>query len=151
MTVLLPVDPVSVSYVEVSRAVGVARRHLGAALAWCDWEDAVIAAGADDKAPALRASDSFQLAFARIVTHYWSHGAWLEESALVKNANLLSNTPGVLIHGLLDLGCPLVIPYRLAEAWPGCKLRVVEGAGHDARHPGLSEAAVAVLNGFAIR
>jgi proline iminopeptidase len=122
--------------------------HLAAARAWCHWEDAVIARGADEKAPP-QPSEPFQLAFTRIVTHFWCHNAWLEEAALLKNAHRLSDIPGVMIHGRLDLGCPLVIPYRLSEAWPGSKLRIIDDAGHDACHPGMTEATVSALDGFA--
>ncbi len=125
--------------------------HLPAARAWCDWEHAIVARGSDDKAPPQFDSEPFQLAFARIVTHYWRHAAWLEKSALLNNANGLRTIPGVLVHGRLDLGCPLVIPYRLAEAWPGSELLVVNDGGHDARHPGLTQATVGALDRFATR
>jgi hypothetical protein len=39
---------------------------------------------------------------------YWRHSAWLEDGLLLREANRLSGIPGVLIHGSLDLGGPLV-------------------------------------------
>ena len=38
--------------------------------------------------------------------------------------------PGVLVHGRRDISGPAVTPWRLAEAWPGSELRIVEHEGH---------------------
>jgi proline iminopeptidase len=38
------------------------------------------------------------LRFARLVTHYWRHAAFLEESQLLRDATKLNGIPGVLIH-----------------------------------------------------
>jgi proline iminopeptidase len=93
---------------------------------------------------------AFRLAFARIVTHYWRHNAWLEDGILPREASRLSGIPGVLIHGRLDLGGPLITPWRLTQHWPGSELVIVGGAGHDARDPGMNEAVVAATNRFAV-
>ncbi len=42
----------------------------------------------------------------------------------------MGGIPGVLIHGRLDLGGPLDTAWRLARAWPGAELTVIEDAGH---------------------
>jgi proline iminopeptidase len=63
--------------------------------------------------------------------------------------NRLSGIPSVLIHGRLDLGGPLITPWRLTQSWPGSELVIVAEAGHDARDPGMSEALVAATNRFA--
>src|SRR3712207_7947966 len=76
---------------------------------------------------------AFRLGFARLVTHYWRHAAWLEDGVLLRNVSRLSGIPGVLIHGRLDIGGPLVTPWRLHRNWPGSELVVVGEAGHDAR------------------
>ena len=66
----------------------------------------------------------------RICAHYFSHGAWLAEGELIRQAGRLAGIPGVLIHGRLDLGGPLATAWALHRAWPGSQLQVVEGAGH---------------------
>ena len=48
----------------------------------------------------------FRMAFARIVTHYFHHNAWLEDGILLRDAHRMAGIPGVLIHGRLDLGHP---------------------------------------------
>ncbi|TDB79694.1 prolyl aminopeptidase [Micromonospora sp. KC721] len=96
---------------------------------WCAWEDTVVSAEgvgtpyADRPAPA-------RAAMVRICAHYFAHGAWLAEGALIRDAGRLAGIPGVLIHGRLDLGSPLTTAWELHRAWPGSELIVVEGAGH---------------------
>ncbi|MDR7275471.1 prolyl aminopeptidase [Catenuloplanes atrovinosus] len=98
---------------------------------WCAWEDAVLSGEPGDtryvygeRPPAARQ------AFVRLCAHYFSHGAWLEEGALIRDAGRLAGIPGVLVHGRLDLGGPLHTAWDLRKAWPGAELVVVENAGH---------------------
>ena len=96
-----------------------------AARNWCDWETAHMGVRDD------RYDDpAFRLCFARLVTHYWRHGAWLEEGALLRDAGRLAGIPGVLIHGRRDLSSPLDVPWHLARAWPHAELVVIEDEGH---------------------
>jgi proline iminopeptidase len=67
--------------------------------------------------------------FARLVTHYLSHAAWLEEDELLRNASRLAGIRGVLLHGRLDLAGPPDVAWELARAWPGAELHFVPG-GH---------------------
>lgn len=121
-----------------------------AALEWCAWEDAVVATSPDAQ-PNPRYDDArFHMAFARIVTHYFHHAAWLEEDTLLQNAGRLAEIPGVLIHGRLDLGAPLITAWELSRAWPGSEL-VVLSAGHLNTDAGMSEAVVTATDRFARR
>jgi proline iminopeptidase len=102
-----------------------------AAADWLTWEDAVISKepqgipnAYSDRPPAA------QLAFVRICAHYYSKGAWLEEGALLRDAERLAGIPGVLIHGRLDMGSPLQTAWELARAWPDARLVVIEDSGH---------------------
>jgi proline iminopeptidase len=69
------------------------------------------------------------MAFARIVTHYFHHRAWLADDQLLDNAARLAGIRGVLVHGRLDLGSPLDTAWQLAQAWSDADL-VVVGTGH---------------------
>ncbi|KOG87001.1 proline iminopeptidase, partial [Streptomyces varsoviensis] len=71
-----------------------------------------------------------RLALVRICSRYFSHGAWLEEGALVRDAGRLAGIPGVLVHGRLDMGGPLQTAWELARAWPDAELITVESSGH---------------------
>jgi proline iminopeptidase len=120
-----------------------------AARDWCDWEIAIVATHAGQAPNPRYGGAKFRLGFARLVTHYWRHKAWLEEGVLVREAKRLSNIPGILIHGRLDLCNPLITPWRLAQNWPGNELVLVDEAGHDTGHPGMSENIAAATDRFA--
>jgi proline iminopeptidase len=87
------------------------------------------------------------LAFARLVSHYWQHAAWLDDGVLIRNARVLEGIPGVLIHGRIDLSSPPDIAWEISVNWPGSELVIVEGAGHG----GMSDAAIEATNRFARR
>lgn len=115
--------------------------HEKAARDWCAWEDAIV--------PHPRYAEArFRLGFARVVTHFWGHGAWLEEGALLREAGRLAGIPGVLVQGRVDLGAPLVTAWELARAWPGSELVVVDDAGHDVGHPEMTARLVQATDRF---
>ncbi len=119
-----------------------------AARDWCDWETAIESVDPDHAPDPRYDSPTFRLGFARLVTHYWRHAAWLEDGILLRNLDRLRNIPAVLIHGRLDFGTPLVTPWRLSQRWTGSELIVIDEAGH-AGHPGMSESIVAATERFA--
>ena len=109
-------------------ADAVVRDH--AARAWCDWEDAHVSL-APGHVPNPRYEDpDFRLRFARLVTHYWRHAAFLEEDQLLRNVATLDGIPGILIHGRHDVSSPLDTAWRLAQAWSSSRLHVLDDAGH---------------------
>jgi proline iminopeptidase len=91
------------------------------------------------------------MAFARLVTHYWHHAAWLEDGALIRDAGKLAGIPGVLVHGRIDLSSPLDIAWQLSDAWADSELVVIDDAGHGSGAPGVSEALVTATDRFASR
>ena len=98
---------------------------------WIAWEDAVISLESSGSPGAYSARPPVAaLAFVRICTHYFSHGAWLEEGELLANAGVLAGIPGVLLHGRHDLGSPVGVAWELAQAWPDAELVVVDDSGH---------------------
>jgi proline iminopeptidase len=102
-----------------------------AARDWCLWEDAVLSLELEgDTRPFSDRPDDALIALVRICSHYFAHGAWLEEGALIRDAARLAGIPGVLIHGRQDLSGPAVTAWELARAWPAATLHIVNGAGH---------------------
>lgn len=98
---------------------------------WTTWEDAVISMEPHGSPGAYsERTSAARLAFTRICAHYFSHGAWLEECELLRNADRLAGIPGTLIHGRLDLGSPLITAWELSRAWPDAELVVVDDSGH---------------------
>ncbi|MGW0903398.1 prolyl aminopeptidase [Streptomyces sp. NPDC002853] len=98
---------------------------------WCAWEDAVLSGETNGASnPYGDRPPSAQLALVRICAHYFSHGAWLEEGQLLRDAHRLADIPGVLVHGRLDMAGPLDTAWELARAWPAAELIVFDEAGH---------------------
>ncbi|MPZ00815.1 MAG: prolyl aminopeptidase [Actinophytocola sp.] len=122
-----------------------------AAVDWCAWEDAVISLEPNGVPNVYsdRPSDAL-LAFVRICAHYFSHGMWLADDELLRNADRLAGIPGVLIHGRLDLSGPLETPWLLDRAWPDAELFVIDDSGHTGSDA-LRERIVAALDDFATR
>jgi proline iminopeptidase len=104
------------------------RRH--AVEEWCLWESATPAWPPTDGLAERFRDPDYALAFARIVTHYVRHNAWLEDEILLRNADALRDIPGALIHGRFDFQAPLENAYALSGAWPRAKLVIVDNAGH---------------------
>ncbi len=124
--------------------------HEKAARDWCDWEQAIVAVRPDHKPHSRYDDPAFRLAFARLVTHYWRKQACLDDDVLIREVGRLSGIPGVLIHGRLDFGSPLITPWRLSRAWPDSELVVVETAGHDTRDPGMNAHIVTATDRLAV-
>ncbi|HEY7802142.1 MAG TPA: prolyl aminopeptidase [Dehalococcoidia bacterium] len=121
-----------------------------AAEAWCLWESATPAwpPDVDELAPRFR-DPAFALAFARLVTHYVRHNAWLEDAVLLQNAGTLADIPGTLITGRFDLQAPIANAWELRRVWPRAELVIVADAGHAASHPDISGEIVRATDSFA--
>lgn len=101
-----------------------------AALEWCTWEDAHMSLTPGHQPYLALRDPEFQLGFARLVTHYWRHGAFLQEGQLLRDAPMLNGIPGVLVHGRFDVSGPLEAAWRLSKAWTTGRLEVIGDAGH---------------------
>lgn len=104
------------------------REH--AAREWCAWEDAHVSLAPGHRPNPRFEDPEFRLRFARLVTHYWRHAAFLEEDQLLRDAALLDGIPGVLIHGRYDVSSPLETALRLSQRWATGELHVLDDAGH---------------------
>ncbi|MBB3666319.1 proline iminopeptidase [Prauserella sediminis] len=118
-----------------------------AARRWCEWEDTHMSL-APDAEPYLSVADPvFQLTFARLVTHYWSHCSFLDEGQLLRDVERLHGIPAVLIHGRYDVSGPLDTAWALHRAWPGSELVVLDDTGH--RGGSMTAAITAATDRFA--
>jgi proline iminopeptidase len=71
-----------------------------------------------------------RLRFARLVTHYWRHAAFLEDNQLLRNAAALNGIHGILIHGRYDVSSPLETAWQLSQNWSTSQLQIIENEGH---------------------
>jgi proline iminopeptidase len=118
-----------------------------AAQNWCLWEDTHVATTRDHQPDPSFQDPDFRMVFARLVTHYWSHAAWLEDGALIRDASKLAGIPGVLVHGALDISGPPDIAWNLAQSWPDATLTLINEAGHGAHD--MTQELVTALDHFA--
>ena len=121
-----------------------------AAREWCTWEDTHVSL-APGHQPNPRFEDpEFRLRFARLVTHYWRHAAFLEEDQLLRDAPILDGIPGVLIHGRYDVSSPLETAWHLSQRWVTSRLQVLDDAGHGGGDS-FTATVVGALNECAVR
>jgi len=122
-----------------------------AARDWCAWEDTHVSLGPGYRPYPRFEEPAFRMTFARLVTHYWAHAAWLEEGQLLRDAGRLAGIPGVLLHGRLDLSSPPDIAWELSRAWSGSELTLFDQAGHGPGEEESRETLIRAINRFSHR
>lgn len=111
-------------------------RRLAAAKAWSLWEGRTATLLPDASVEAHFAQPHVALSMARIESHYFVNGAFLEPDQLLANAGRLADIPGVIVHGRYDVICPLENAWALHASWPGSELAIIGNAGHSAAEAG---------------
>jgi proline iminopeptidase len=97
--------------------------------------------------PSPRYQDpAFRQVFARLVTHYWGNGCFLDDTPIAARMDRIAQIPAVLIHGRYDVSSPLDTAWDLHRAWPASRLVVCEDAGHGGTD--MTSAMVDALDGF---
>jgi proline iminopeptidase len=120
-----------------------------AAAEWAAWEDAVLSLEPGNRRNVYSGRPPRDvLALVRICAHYFSHGAWLEEGALLRDAGRLAGIPAVLIHGRLDMGGPPHTAWELARAWPDAELVLLDDSGHLGGVDSMRAALAAAMDRF---
>jgi proline iminopeptidase len=74
----------------------------------------------------------------------------LEDGQLLGDAHRLSGIPAVLVHGRLELGCPLKTAWELAKVWPDAELKIIDDSGHTGS-PAMQDAILEAIARFALR
>jgi proline iminopeptidase len=120
-----------------------------AARAWCTWEDTHVSL-MPGWTPNERYEDpTFRSVFARMVTHYWSHGCFLADGHVLAGMPRLAEIPAVLIHGRYDVSGPADTALHLHRAWRTSRLVLLDDAGHGGG--GFSAEIVSALDSFRTR
>jgi proline iminopeptidase len=124
--------------------------HIPAACVWGDYERTLSEIRPDKVVP-LPASLSDSTggrsvpATPYIEAHYYEHDCFLRPGQLLAEAPRLAGIPAILVQGRYDLLCPPQTAFALAQAWPGCELRLVETAGHALPEPGIRPALIQAI------
>ena len=83
-----------------------------AAYEWCLWESATPSWPPSSDLAERFQDPAFALAFARIVTHYVRHDAWLAHDVLLREIAALAEIPAILVQGRFDFQAPLGSAWR---------------------------------------
>jgi proline iminopeptidase len=122
-----------------------------AADAWHAWEAVTFAIVPGAAPPAKWRDPAYRQARARIIAHYFAHGAWLEDGQLLRNANRLAGIPGEIVQGRLDLEAPLATAWELARVWPDATLTIVPNAAHSTANRAMAASIRAAVQRMAVR
>jgi len=120
-----------------------------AALDWCTWESATPTWPPSNELSPRFGDPRFRMAFARLVTHYVHHYAWLEDGILLRNVHLLANIPAVIVNGRFDFQSPIKWAWDLTRVWPASRLVIVDNAGHDASNAAVTAELIRATDHFA--
>ena len=101
-----------------------------AARDWCLWESATPHWPPETGLSRRFRDPRYAVGFARLVTHYVRNDFFLEDGVLLRGADVLADTPGVLITGRYDFQAPIGYAWTLQRAWPRAELVIVDEAGH---------------------
>jgi proline iminopeptidase len=119
-----------------------------AAQEWCRWEDVHVSTAPGHEPDPRYEDPRFSMRFARLVTHYWRHAAFLEDGALLRDAVRLAGIPGALIHGRLDISGPADIAWKTAQVWKDAELVLVSNEGHGISGDATLQAILAATDRF---
>jgi proline iminopeptidase len=128
-----------------------AGEQLAAAKAWSKWEAETVTLLPNPEVIEEHTSDDFAIAIARIENHYMINKGWIEEGALIRNAGILSDIPGVIVQGRYDCCTPPSAAWDLKQAWPEAELNIVADAGHLFNEPGILDGLIRAADAFAAR
>jgi proline iminopeptidase len=86
---------------------------------------------------------------AKIEAHFFTHGLFEPEDALLRDIDIIRHIPSVIVQGRYDLVCPIITADALHKVWPEAEYIVVPDAGHSALEPGIRSTLIDATNRFA--
>jgi len=125
--------------------------QIQAAKAWSVWEGRCATLHPNPGVVEHFGHPHVAIALARIECHYFMNQAFLEPDQIIRNAGLLKDIPGILVHGRYDMVCPLDNALALSKSWPGAELRIIRDAGHSASEPAIVDALMRAVDEIAER
>jgi proline iminopeptidase len=121
-----------------------------AARAWSIWEGATSHLLESQTTVARFGADEFALALARIESHYFVNGGFLDApDQILRDVGRIRHIPAVIVQGRYDVVCPMISAWELHRAWPEADFRVVPDAGHSAFEPGITHELISATDRFA--
>ena len=128
-----------------------AAERLAAAKAWSKWEAETVTLLPHPEVIEEFTDDDFAVAIARIENHYMVNKGWIEEGAMIRDAEKLRGIPAVIVQGRYDCCTPPVTAWDLHKAWPEAELNIVPDGGHLFNEPGILDGLITATDRFADR
>ena len=122
--------------------------HMPAAKAWSTYEGSCSTLKPSAETVAAFGNDTMALGLARLEAHYFSHGMFLPENALLDGIGRVRHLPAAIVQGRYDMVCPIATADELHGLWPEAHYEVIPDAGHSAMEPGIRRALVAATERF---
>ena len=116
---------------------------------WCTWEARVMTLVPRPGEPLDGFDESAISCLARLETHYFQQGAFLEEGSLIAGMDRIAHIPGAIVQGRYDSVTPPRTAFDLHRAWPSSRLDIVPDAGHASSEPGILDRLVEAIDRFA--
>ena len=110
--------------------------RMAAAKSWSAWEGNCSKLHPSAEVMAKITKPHNALALSRIETHYFINKCFIDENQILKNMGIITDIPGLIIHGRYDIVCPLNNAMDLHHLWNNAELHIVRDAGHSASEPG---------------
>lgn len=122
-----------------------------AAREWTAWNGQVALGGDYSGEPLDEHATEKLVMQVRMEMHYAHNRYFIEENRILKHCYRLQHIPSVIIHGRLDLVCPLEAGYSLYQALPHAEFQVLPNSGHVARGEEMLDALVTATDNMAKR
>lgn len=120
---------------------------------WSRWETVTSKLMVDPEYVKRAEDPKWALAFARIESHFFVHGGWMEDGQLIRDAWKLKHLPIVIVQGRYDVVCPAKTSWELYQALGGqanekVQYTIIGDVGHSAHEGKVEEALVDAANKF---
>ncbi|HKB83349.1 MAG TPA: prolyl aminopeptidase [Burkholderiales bacterium] len=110
---------------------------LAAARRWCDYEARVMEPGNPFASGGAGAASEI-LARVKVQLHFLANDFFLRPNELLDNLWRMGNRPVIVVQGRLDMVCPPVTAWAVAQAIEGSELCMIEKGGHSALQPEIA-------------
>ncbi len=118
------------------------------AKAWASWENALASVSSQGYVGDPPAE--YARAFARLENHYFKNAGFLErDGQILTDMDRIKHIPGFIVQGRLDMICPPIRAYELAQAWGNASLKMIPAAGHALSEAGITKELVTIMDRMA--
>ncbi len=125
--------------------------RMGAAKAWSRWEADCSSLHPNPRLVKHLTDPHRAMARCKIGVHYYSNNCFLEDNQILRDAGVLKDIPGIIVHGRYDMLCPVQNAHDLHAAWPISQVFLVREAGHSATEHALIDALIRATRDMALR